>query len=75
MWFSDRLEPTFSTAEVLDRTGKRVDNGDPHVDRDDPGLLQISVPQLPAGRYRVTWRVLSIDTHVSKGQFSFDIAP
>jgi hypothetical protein len=75
LWFSGPLEPAFSTVEVLDRSEKRVDKGDPQVDGDDRQLLQVSVPRLPAGTYRVMWRVLSVDRHVSKGDFTFDIAP
>jgi len=55
--------------------GKRVDKGDPQVDSADRMLLRISLPPLAPGRYRVSWRVLSVDTHVATGQFTFDIAP
>ena len=75
LWFSGPLEVAFSTVEVLDGTDKRVDKGDPQVEGADRNLLQVSVPQLPAGTYRVTWRVLSVDRHVSKGDFTFEIAP
>ena len=75
LWFSERLEPAFSTVQVLDRNGKRVDKGDPQVDSTDAALLLVSVPQLAPGRYRVTWRVLSVDTHVTEGDFSFDVTP
>ena len=75
MWFSERLDPPFTKVEVLDGSGKRVDKGDLNVDNADPRLLRISLPPLARGRYRVTWRVLSVDTHVSKGEFTFDIAP
>jgi methionine-rich copper-binding protein CopC len=75
LWFSERLEHEFSTVEVLDRGGKRVDKGDPQVDSADRMLLRISLPLLAPGRYRVTWRVLSVDTHVATGQFMFDITP
>ena len=73
--FSGALEPAFSTVEVFDGAGKRVDKSDPQVGGDDRQLLQVSVPQLPAGTYRVMWRVLSVDRHVSKGDFTFNIAP
>jgi methionine-rich copper-binding protein CopC len=75
LWFSERLEREFSTVEVLDRSDQRIDKGDPQVDSADPTLLRISLPRLAPGRYRVTWRVLSVDTHVATGQFTFDIAP
>src|SRR2546423_9277779 len=47
LWFSGPLEPAFSTVEVLDRSEKRVDNGDPEVGGDDRQLLQVSMPRLP----------------------------
>ena len=75
LWFTQRLEPAFSTMQVLDRSGKRVDKGDPQVDRANAELLLVSVPQLTPGTYRVTWRVLSVDTHVTEGDFTFAVAP
>jgi methionine-rich copper-binding protein CopC len=75
LWFSERLEPELSTVEVLDRRGKRVDGGDPQVDSADPMLLRISLPLLAPGSYSVTWRALSVATHVAKGQCTFAIAP
>jgi methionine-rich copper-binding protein CopC len=45
------------------------------VDPANPALLQVSLPQLAPGRYRVMWRVLSVDTHVTEGDFTFDVVP
>ena len=73
--FSQRLEPAFSGVQVFDGKGKRVDADDSRVDGADPTLVRVSVPALTPGRYRVSWRVLSIDTHVTKGEFTFDVAP
>jgi methionine-rich copper-binding protein CopC len=75
LWFTERLEPAFSKVRVLDRNGKQVDKGDPEVDRADAKLLRVSLPKLAPGTYRVKWRVLSVDTHVSEGAFTFDVAP
>jgi methionine-rich copper-binding protein CopC len=33
------------------------------------------VPALPPGTYRVVWRVLSIDSHGTTGDFTFEVAP
>ena len=74
LWFTQQLEPAFSTAQVLDRDGKRVDKSDPKVDPADATQLVVSLPQLAPGTYRVTWRVLSVDTHVTEGDFTFDVA-
>jgi methionine-rich copper-binding protein CopC len=75
LWFTQQLEPAFSTASVLDRSGTRVDRNDAHVDGGDETVLIVSLPELAPGRYRVTWRVLSVDTHVTEGDFTFDVAP
>ena len=75
LWFTQQLEPAFSSVRVVDRADKRVDRGDAKVDARDTRILQVSVPALAPGRYRVVWRVLSVDTHVTEGDFTFDIAP
>jgi len=74
LWFTQELEPAFSTARVEDAAGKRVDNKDGAIDAGDPTLLRVTLPKLEPGRYRVTWRVLSTDTHVTEGDFTFDVA-
>jgi len=35
----------------------------------------MAVPPLAPGRYRVKWHVLSVDTHVTEGDFTFTVAP
>jgi copper resistance protein C len=75
LWFSQELEPAFSTVKVLSPDGKQIDKQDKRVDQADAAVLQVSVPQLAPGRYRVVWRALSVDTHVTEGDFTFDVAP
>ena len=75
LWFTQELEPAFSTVRVeVDGGGKRVDKDDATVDA-AATLLQVSLPKLEPGRYRVTWRVLSVDTHVTEGDFTFEVVP
>ncbi|MGH8852328.1 MAG: copper resistance CopC family protein [Casimicrobiaceae bacterium] len=74
LWFTQELEPAFSGVQVSDSTGKRVDQGDARVDGNDATLLTVSVHALGPGRYRVSWRVVSVDTHATEGDFSFDVA-
>jgi methionine-rich copper-binding protein CopC len=52
-----------------------VDGKDPQVDRTDRTVLKLSLPPLEPGLYRVIWRVLSIDTHVTEGDYTFRVAP
>jgi methionine-rich copper-binding protein CopC len=70
--FSEALEPVFSRAQVVDRTGQRVDTGRARVDADNPKLLRIPLRQpLAPGLYKVSWRIVSVDTHVTEGDYSF----
>jgi hypothetical protein len=75
LWFSERLEPAFSSAELDDASGKRIGDARAEVDGSDATLLRIAAPSLAPGRYRVKWRVLSVDTHVTQGDFTFTVAP
>lgn len=73
IWFTQNVEPAFSTIQVQDAQGKEVDKKDSHLAAKDKSLLAVSVPQLPAGTYTVTWRVVSVDTHKTQGHFEFTI--
>ncbi|MGH7984010.1 MAG: copper resistance CopC family protein [Candidatus Udaeobacter sp.] len=73
IWFTENIEPAFSTIQVLDASGKEVDKRDVHLDRSNHALLHVSLPQLGAGTYKVVWRVVSVDTHVTNGNFTFRV--
>jgi copper resistance protein C len=75
LWFTEQLEPAFSTVRVITEAGRQVDKGDAQVDPSAPKQLRVSLPSLSAGTYKVIWRVLSVDTHVSEGDFTFRVAP
>ena len=75
LWFTESLEPAFSSVRVVNEAGQRVDRGDSQVDPADLALLRISLPALAPGTYKVIWRVLSVDTHVTEGDFTFRVAP
>jgi copper resistance protein C len=71
--FTENIEPAVSSIQVLDASGKEVDKRDLHLDRSDHALLHISLPQLGVGTYKVVWRVVSVDTHVTNGNFTFRV--
>jgi len=75
IWYSEELEPAFSTVKVLDQSGAQVDKGDKQLDGSDKTVLKVSLKPLPAGTYQVIWRVLSVDSHVTEGKFKFTVAP
>jgi copper resistance protein C len=76
IWFSEPVEAALSTIKVFDEKGKQVDKKNMRSDPSNRALLDVSLaPALPAGTYRVIWRVISVDTHVTNGDFRFRILP
>ena len=73
IWFTQNLEPPFSTLEVRDAQGQEVDKKDAHLDDKDKSLFLVSLPQLPTGTYTVIWHAVSVDTHKTQGRFEFTI--
>jgi methionine-rich copper-binding protein CopC len=74
LYFSERLEPAYSSVRVLNDRDAQVDRRDSRIDRANPALLRVTLPpQLAAGTYKVVWRVLSIDADVTEGTFTFRI--
>jgi copper resistance protein C len=75
IWFTEEIEPAFSRIEVIDGAGNRVDEGGTHIDAANRELLHVAVRNLPPGTYKVTWHVVSVDTHRTQGDFTFTVAP
>jgi methionine-rich copper-binding protein CopC len=73
LYFTERLEPAYSTVRVNDGHSAQVDRRDAHVDPSNPLLLRATLQPLEHGTYTVTWRVLSIDGHVTEGRFTFQV--
>lgn len=73
LWFTQELEPAFSTVTVSDQSGQRVDAGDAKVDPGDATILQATLKPLPPGTYKVAWRVVTVDTHTAEGTFTFRV--
>jgi copper resistance protein C len=74
MWFTQQLEPDFTTATVTDQAGNPVDTGPAQVDAKDPTELRVSLKPLPPGTYTVAWHALSVDTHTTTGHFVFTVS-
>lgn len=75
IWFTEKLEPALSRIQVLNAAASEVDKRNVHIDPSNPTLLEVALPPLQPGKYKVVWRVVSVDTHVTTGDFSFEIAP
>lgn len=74
IWFDVPIEPIFSTIKVVDANGQQVDKQDGRVNPADHTVLEVSLPSLPPGKYRVFWNVISIDTHRTEGDYPFTIS-
>ena len=74
LWFSERLEPAYSTVSVWTEDGRRVDADDARVEANDPAQLSVGLPTLPPGRYTVRFRVLSVDGHIVEATLPFAVA-
>lgn len=70
LWFTQKLEPAFSTITVTNDAGQRVDSGKTRVSGNQ---MSVSLRSGGAGTYHVNWRVLSVDTHTTDGSFTFQV--
>lgn len=71
LWFTQQLEPAFSSATVTDRSGATVNDGRASIDPQNSSELDVKLKPLQPGTYKVKWRVLSVDTHTTEGDFTF----
>src|SRR5437868_11148392 len=70
LWFTQKLEPAFSTITVTNAAGQRVDAGKTRV---SGSQMSVSLRSGGAGAYHVKWHVLSIDSHTTEGNFTFTV--
>ena len=68
--FTQNLEPSFTSVQVTDATGARVDHGKAQV---SGSSMRVGLKALGSGTYKVHWRALSVDSHTTQGSFSFQV--
>ena len=68
--FTQNLEAAFSSVQVTDAKGTRVDQGKPQI---TGNTMRVGLRAPGPGRYLVRWHVLSVDTHKTEGNFSFTV--
>src|SRR6266700_4151405 len=76
MWFSEALNPAFSTAVVVNGANTRVDIGDAQVSSSDPTEMDVTLKSnLPPAVYIIVYRTDSnVDGHILTGSFLFSVA-
>ena len=75
LFFTEDVEPLFSGVEIATVGGGPVKTGPAIVDAHNRAALLVSLPPLAPGRYRVSWHVVSVDTHRTEGSYEFTIQP
>jgi len=75
IWFTEGIESAGSGIKVFDAIGKQIDKRDVHADPKNKVLLRVSLPVLAPGTYKVIWQVVSVDSHSTKGDFTFQCLP
>lgn len=73
LWFNERIEAKFATVSIIDGQGRNMPAGAPAVAADDARRIDVNVPPLAPGVYRVRYRVLSVDGHTIESEFSFTL--
>ena len=69
--FTQDLEAAFSSVEVTDPSGARVDQGEAKI---SGNTMQIELKTIVPGTYTVHWHAVSVDTHKTQGDFSFSVS-
>jgi copper resistance protein C len=74
--YTENIEPRFSSIVVAPDNGTVLPASKAVIDPADRRVLVLHLASpLPAGRYRVEWHVVSVDTHRSEGSFTFTVTP
>ncbi len=72
LWFTEEIDPAFSSARLLDSRGQTI--AGPGSVSSRGRQIALPVPSLPQGLYTVTWRVLSVvDGHATSGVVLFGV--
>lgn len=71
IWFTQNLEPAFSSIDVTDAAAAPVVQGKPQI---SGNTMRIGLKAIGPGAYKVHWQAVSVDTHKTEGTFTFTVA-
>jgi len=72
LFFTQDLEPAFSSVEVQNSAGGRADQSEPRIG--PANVMRVGLKPLPPGTCRVLCHALSVDMHTTEGRFSFRVS-
>jgi methionine-rich copper-binding protein CopC len=73
IWFTQELEPAFSWVQITDKSGSSVADGSSAIDPNNKQEMDVKLKPLTPGTYTVKWHALSVDTHTTEGDFTFQV--
>lgn len=74
IWFTEPIEPAFSSIVVLDAQGTNVTEGNTTFDSTEPTAMWVLIAQVEYGTFTVVWKnVSSVDGHKATGSFLFSV--
>jgi methionine-rich copper-binding protein CopC len=73
VFFSEALEPKFSTLQLQDSMGMVVSKATAVIDPKDAKHLTLALPTLAPGVYTVNWVSVATDGHRMPGKYSFTV--
>lgn len=71
--FTEPLEAKFSGIEVIDASGTTIRTDKATVEPSKPTAMQLSLPILKPGVYKVRWGAVARDGHRAKGEYVFTV--
>lgn len=73
---SEKVSAQFSTAQLLDSSGRIMAGIEIPIAQPEPNLLVFALPKLSDGAYTLFWKTLSMDDgHFTKGLLQFGVGP
>ncbi|MFN0317141.1 MAG: copper resistance protein CopC [Burkholderiales bacterium] len=73
LWFNEKLEPAYSSAELRDGAGAVLSTQKAIPSPSNAKQLVLKIPSLADGDYIVRYRVLSVDGHIIESEFRFSV--
>ncbi|MBV2180223.1 MAG: copper homeostasis periplasmic binding protein CopC [Castellaniella sp.] len=71
--YTEPIEAALSRLNVLDAQGKQVNTAKAHVTDSNHKSLEVALPKLSSGHYKVQWAVVADDGHRSHGSYTFAV--
>jgi len=70
LFFTQNLEPAFSSVAVTDASGASVTDGKAQIGGNS---MHVALKAVGPGTYTVHWHAVSVDTHKTQGDFTFRV--